>query len=181
MTSPQDRVLIGRVLRPHGLKGEVVVEVLTDFPERFLEGLRVQLSGGAHEAREARIVAVRPHQGRLLLTFEGISDVSAAETLRNAELSVRAADVAPRPPGYVYHWEVEGAEVFDEKGSRLGRVADLQDVAGRPLLVVETSRGLRDVPFAHPIVVSVDVPAKRVVLAPPRASWTRLLPCASTS
>jgi 16S rRNA processing protein RimM len=167
MTAPEDRVVIGRVLRPHGLKGEVVVEVLTDFPERFLEGLRVRLSGPAHEAREAHIVAMRPHRGRVLLTFEGISDVSKAEELRNLDVSVSVADIAPRPPGYVYHWEIEGAEVFDASGRRLGRVAELQDAAGRPLLVVETPRGLRDVPFAHPIVVSVDVEGKRVVLAPP--------------
>jgi 16S rRNA processing protein RimM len=167
MTGPEDRVVIGRVVKPHGLKGEVVVEVLTDFPERFSEGLRVLLFGGALEAREARIAAVRPHLGRVLLTFEGISDVSTAETLRNAELSVSAADVAARPPGFVYHWEIEGASVVDAEGRPLGRVAALADAGGRPLLVVETARGPRDVPFASPIVVSVDVAGKRVVLDPP--------------
>jgi 16S rRNA processing protein RimM len=165
--APEDRVVIGRVLRPHGLKGEVVVEVLTDFPERFSEGLRVRLSGGAREAREVPILAARPHQGRVLLTFDGISDVSTAETLRNAELSVSAEDVAPRPNGYVYHWEIEGASVVDAAGKPLGRVAELADAGGRPLLVVETARGPRDVPFARPIVVSVDVAGKRVVLDPP--------------
>jgi 16S rRNA processing protein RimM len=167
MTGPEDRVVIGKIVKPHGLKGEVVVEVLTDFPERFSEGLRVLLSGGLHEVREARIAAVRPHQGRVLLTFEGISDVSGAEQLRDKELSVSAADVAARPPGYVYHWEIEGALVFDGAGKPIGRVAELADAAGRPLLVVETARGPRDVPFASPIVVSVDVAGKRVVLDPP--------------
>jgi 16S rRNA processing protein RimM len=167
MTGPEDRVVIGRIVKPHGLKGEVVVEALTDFPERFSEGLRILLSGGAREAREARIVAVRQHLGRVLLTFEGISDVSTAETLRNVELSVGAADVAPRPAGFVYHWEIEGAFVEDVEGRPLGRVVALEDAAGRPLLVVETARGTRDVPFSSPIVVSVDVAAKRVVLAPP--------------
>ncbi len=167
MTGPDDRVVIGQIVKPHGLKGEVVVEVLTDFPERFLEGLRVLLSGGAREAREVRIVAVRPHHDRVLLTFEEISDVSTAETLRNAELSVSAADVAARPPGYVYHWEIEGASVVDAKGRPLGRVSALADAGGRPLLVVETARGPRDVPFASPIVVSVDVAGGRVVLDPP--------------
>ncbi len=167
MTAPDDRVVIGRVVKPHGLKGEVVVEVLTDFPERFLEGLRVRLSSDAHETREVRIAAVRPHHGRVLLTFEGISDASAAETLRNAELSVSAADVAPRPPGYVYHWDIEGAAAVDVEGRPLGRVAALTDAGGRPLLVLETPRGTRDVPFAHPIVLSVDVAGKRVVLDPP--------------
>jgi 16S rRNA processing protein RimM len=167
VTAPEDRVVIGRIVKPHGLKGEVVVEVLTDFPERFSEGLRVRLSGGAHEAREVRIVAVRPHLGRVLLTFEGIADISTAETLRNVELSVSAADVAARPEDFVYHWEIEGAAVVDAAGRPLGRVAELADAGGRPLLVVETVRGPRDVPFARPIVVSVDVAGKRVVLDPP--------------
>jgi 16S rRNA processing protein RimM len=167
MTAPEDRVVIGHVVKPHGLKGEVVVEVLTDFPERFREGLRVRLSGGAHEAREVRIAAVRSHRGRVRLTFEGISDVSMAETLRNAELSVSARDVAPRPAGYVYHWEIEGALAVDAAGTVLGRVTDLVDVGGRSLLVLETARGERDVPFARPIVVSVDVAGKRIVLDPP--------------
>jgi 16S rRNA processing protein RimM len=167
VTVSDDRVVIGQIVKPHGLKGEVVVEVLTDFPERFLEGLRVRLSGGAHEAREVRIVAVRPHQGRVLLTFEDISDVSTAEALRDVELSVSAQDVAPRPEGYVYHWEIEGAAAVDTAGRPLGRVAELADAGGRPLLVVETPRGPREVPFAHPIVVSVDVAGKRVVLDPP--------------
>jgi 16S rRNA processing protein RimM len=167
MTALEDRVVIGQIVKPHGLKGEVVVEVLTDFPERFLEGLKVRLSGGAHAAREVRIVAVRPHQGRVLLTFEGISDVSTAGALRDVELSVSAQDVAPRPEGYVYHWEIEGAFVVDAAGKPLGRVVELADAGGRPLLVVDTPRGPREVPFTHPIVVSVDVAGGRVVLDPP--------------
>ena len=167
MTGPDDRVVIGQIVKPHGLKGEVVVEVLTDFPERFFEGLRVRLSGGAHEAREVRIAAVRSHQGRVLLTFEGVSNVSMAETLRNAELTVSARDVAPRPEGYVYHWEIEGALAVDAAGTVLGRVTELADAGGRSLLVLETARGAREVPFSSPIVVSVDVAGKRIVLDPP--------------
>jgi 16S rRNA processing protein RimM len=167
MTAPEDRVVIGRVVKPHGLKGEVVVEVLTDFPGRFSKGLRVRLSGRSHEARDVRISAVRPQRDRLLITFEGTSDASSAEKLRNAELSVPLADVAPRPPGFVYHWDVEGALAVDTAGRHLGRVTDLVDVAGRPLLVLATPRGEREVPFSEPIVVSVDVVAKRIVLDTP--------------
>ncbi len=167
LAAPDDRVVIGRVVKPHGLRGEVVVEVLTDFPGRFFEGLKVRLSGAGAASGEGRISGVRRQHDRLLVTFEGISDVEGAEKLRNAELSVSAEDVAPRPEGYVYHWEIEGAEAFDEKGRRLGRVAELQNVGGRPLLVLETPRGPRDVPFARPIVVSVDVVGKRIVLDPP--------------
>lgn len=169
MTAPDDRVVIGKIVKPHGLKGEVVVEPLTDFPGRFFEGLEVLLSdvGGKDAGRPARILWCRSHGDRLRISFEGISDLASAESLRNAELSVPLADAAPRPPGFVYHWEIEGAEAFDEEGRRLGRVAELQNVGGLPLLVLETARGPREVPFTHPIVVSVDVAKKRVVLAPP--------------
>jgi 16S rRNA processing protein RimM len=167
VTAPEGRVVIGKIVKPHGLKGEVVVEPLTDFPQRFLEGLRVRVSAGAREAPDLQIAAVRPQRERLLITFEGISDVAAAEALRDAELSVGESEVAPRPPGFVYHWDIEGAEVFDESGRTLGRVTELQEVAGRPLLVLATPRGPREVPFTRPIVVSVDVAAKRVVLDPP--------------
>ncbi len=167
MTAPEDRVVIGRVVKPHGLEGEVVVEVLTDFPERFSEGLSVDLSLDPGAVRPARILSSRSHGDRLLISFEGISDVGAAEPLRNAELSVSAQDVAARPPGYVYHWEVQGAVAVDANGIELGRVTDLADVAGRPLLILATPRGEREVPFTAPIVVSVDVAAKRVVLDPP--------------
>jgi 16S rRNA processing protein RimM len=129
--------------------------------------LKVHLSGAGSAAREGRISGVRPQSARLLITFEEISDVAAAEQLRDVELSVSAADVAPRPPGYVYHWDIEGAAAVDAAGKSLGRVAELADAGGRPILVLETPSGPRDVPFVHPIVVSVDVAGKRVVLDPP--------------
>lgn len=167
MIAPDDRVVIGRVVKPHGLSGEVVVEPLSDFPERFSEGLRVELAIERGPARDARIASSRRHGGRLLIAFEGISDVAAAEGLRDAELRVSRNEVAPRPPGYVYHWEVEGCEAVDRAGRSLGVVRELSDAGGHPLLVLETARGARDVPFARPIVVSVDVAERRVVLDPP--------------
>ncbi len=165
--APDDRIVIGRVVKPHGLGGEVVVELLTDFPERFREGLTVQVLEVHGGLREARLASSRPHGARALVTFEGVSDVTAAEGLRGAELSVNPGDAAPRPAGYVYHWEIEGAEAVDAAGGPLGRVTKLEDAGGRPLLVLETPRGPRDVPFSRPIVVSVDIAKKRVVLDPP--------------
>jgi len=168
MSAPEDRVVVGRIVKPHGLKGEVVVEPLTDFPERFREGSDLRaFFGPDSSSRPVRILSSRSFGDRLLISFEGIADVGAAQSLRNAELSVSAREVAPRPPGFVYHWDVEGAEAYDVSGARLGRVTGLQEAGGRSLLVLSTPRGVRDVPFVFPIVVSVDVPGKRVVLDPP--------------
>jgi 16S rRNA processing protein RimM len=165
--APDDRIVIGRVVRPHGLQGEVSVEILTDFPERFKEGLAVRLSGPDGETRDARIASVRPHGGRALVRFEGIIGPESAEMLRSFDLSVGRDEVAARPEGFVFHWEVEGCEALDRAGRPLGVVTELADVGGRPLLVVATPGGARDVPFARPIVVSVDIGKKRIVLDPP--------------
>jgi 16S rRNA processing protein RimM len=165
--APDARIVIGRVMRPHGLLGEVSVEILTDFPERFREGLAVRLSDPGGAGRDERIATVRPHGGRALIRFEGIASLEAAESLRSLDLSVSRDEVAAGPAGFVFHWEVEGCEAVDRAGQPLGVVKELADVGGRPLLVVETPRGARDVPFAHPIVVSVDVAKKHIVLDPP--------------
>ncbi|HEX7614531.1 MAG TPA: ribosome maturation factor RimM [Thermoanaerobaculia bacterium] len=165
--APDERIVIGRVVRPHGLLGEVSVEILTDFPERFHDGLAVRLSGPDGETRDARIASVRPHGGRVLVRFEGIASPEGAESLRNFDLSVGRDEVAPRPEGFVFHWEVEGCEALDRAGRPLGVVTELADVGGRPLLVIATPGGERDVPFARPIVVSVDIARRRIVLDPP--------------
>ena len=73
-----DRIVIGRVMRPHGLVGEVSVEILTDFPERFREGLAVRLEGPDGDTRDTRIATVRPHGGRALIRFEGIPTASSS-------------------------------------------------------------------------------------------------------
>ena len=101
------------------------------------------------------------------MKFEGIADPEGAESLRNFDLSVARDEVAARPEGFVFHWEVEGCEALDRAGRPLGVVTELADVGGRFLLVVATPGGARDVPFARPIVVSVDVAKKRIVLDPP--------------
>jgi len=159
-----DLVAVGRVVKPHGLSGEVVVALLTDFPDRLRPGLEVLLRGAAGAARPARVGSVRTHQGRLLVRFDGIDGPEDAEALRDLDICALPGDVPARPEGFVFHHEVRGCQAVDRDGGRLGTARDLVDVAGRPILVLETPRGEREVPFTRPLVVSVDVAAKRIVL-----------------
>lgn len=159
-----DLVAVGRVVKPHGLRGEVVVAPLTDFPDRFRPGLEVALRDAAGAARPARVGSVRTHQGRLLVRFDGIDGPEAAETLRDLDVCALPGDVPARPEGFVFHHEVKGCLAVDPAGRRLGTARDLVDVAGRPILVLETPRGEREVPFTQPLVVSVDREAKLIVL-----------------
>jgi len=159
-----DLVAVGRVVKPHGLRGEVVVTPLTDFPERFRPGLEVALRDAAGAARAARVGSVRTHLGRLLVRFDGVDGPEAAGALRDLDVCALPGDVPARPEGFVFHHEVEGCVAVDRAGSRLGTARDLLDVAGRPILVLVTPRGDREVPFTRPLVVSVDVAAKLIVL-----------------
>lgn len=161
-------ITIGHVVKPHGLLGEVSVEILTDFPERYRTGLELFLRDEGGDVSLARVDAVRPHGGRLLVRFEGVTNVEAAEKFRGLDLCVGPEDAPERPPGYVFHHEVEGCAVVDRDGNDLGSALDLQGAGGAMLLVVKTPRGDRDVPFTHPIVVSVDLAARRIVLDPPK-------------
>jgi 16S rRNA processing protein RimM len=145
----------------------VVVEVLTDFPERLTAGRELLLRDGAGQLRKSRIAFVRPHAGRLLLRLEGIETPEEAERLRDRDLCAAPGDEPERPEGFIFHHEAAGLLAFGADGRALGIVRDLVEVAGRHLLVLETSRGEREVPFSRPIVVSVDLGKRRIVLDPP--------------
>ncbi len=159
-------IAVGGIVKVHGLKGEVAVELLTDFPERFAPGatLQIRRAGGAGPIR---IESARPHKGRLLVRFEGVMDATAAEALVGCDLCVLPADVPARPDDYFFHFELEGFEVVDAGGRVLGQAGELGGQPGLPLLSVRTPSGDRDVPFTYPILVAIDREARRIVLDPP--------------
>ena len=166
--APEGFVVVGRLARPHGLRGEMSVEVLTDFPERFVPGLAVSATDAAGNVRGRLVVAsVRPHGERVLLTFEGVSSRTEAEAIQGLDIAVPLGSEVPRPAGYVYHFDVEGCRAEDRTGRELGFVTGLEEVGGRSLLALRTPHGERDVPFVAPIVVAVDLERRIVVLDPP--------------
>jgi 16S rRNA processing protein RimM len=160
-------IVVGIVRRPHGVSGEVSVEPVTDFPERFAPGARFQWQGTGAE-RVLEVVSARPHGPRILLRFEGVDDVNAARSLAGGDLGVPEEDAVPPPHDFYYHHEVEGWRCEDSSGHLLGRVAGLERTAGGALLLVDTGRAEPvPIPFVSPIVVSIDRATKRVVLDPP--------------
>lgn len=137
MTGPQasgdDLVTIGRIVRAHGLRGEVAVDVLSDVPGRFDVGTVVRVDG-----QPRTVAARRPHQGRLLVLFEGVPDRTAAEGLRGAILTAPPADVSGSETYYAH--ELVGMAVVLEDGTWLGDVVDVVEVpsaAGYDLLEVD--------------------------------------------
>jgi 16S rRNA processing protein RimM len=157
-------LLVGTVRRPHGLRGEVSVEVATDFPERFVPG-SILYWGESPRRRLLKLLSARRHGARILMFFEGIAGVEAARALAGGELCVPVEEVVPAPADFYYSYEVEGWPCFDTAGRLLGVARHLGETAAGPLLFVETpARKEALVPFVHPIVVAVDRVGRRIVL-----------------
>ncbi|MFY9550514.1 MAG: ribosome maturation factor RimM [Thermoanaerobaculia bacterium] len=160
-------LLVGRVMRPHGLSGEVSAEILTDFPERFAPGTAL-LWQRAGQERRLTLIAARPHGKRFLLAFEGVVDEGGARALCGGELAVSEADAFPAPEGFFYSHEIQGWRCQDPKGVPLGFAAALETSPAGPLLSVDTGNGrIALVPFVHGIVVRVDRETRTIVLDPP--------------
>lgn len=164
-------LLVGVVVRPHGLHGELVVEVRTDSPaERFTPGaVLMRAAADGVPAGVLTVEASRPHSGRLLVRFAEAADRDAAEGLRGARLLIDSA--ALPPPGdpdefHVHQLEGLRAELAD--GAVVGTVREVVHGPGGELLVVarpEQPDAL--VPFVREIVPTVDLDGGRVVLTPP--------------
>lgn len=158
-------IRIGRITAPHGVRGEVRVQPLTDFPERF-ETLHRALLGS-----EARPVGVRFRgvvRGMVILALEGVTDRNQAETLRGQFLLVPRSEVYPLPSGQYYVFDLIGLEVVDPQGKRLGTLVDVDRSATvHDLFVVETPSGKRHmVPAVHQFVRSVNLAEGQVVIQP---------------
>lgn len=163
-------VLVGVVVRVHGLRGEVVVDLHTDSPgERFVAGARLDALREGAPAGTLTVEAARPHSGRLLVRFVEAPDRDAAEALRGTRLLVSSADLphSDDPDEFHVH-QLEGLRVELADGTVVGTVREVVHGPGGDLLVVARA-GLPDalVPFVRAIVPTVDVGGGRLVLTPP--------------
>ncbi|MBD8869037.1 ribosome maturation factor RimM [Nocardioides donggukensis] len=164
-------VVVGRLGKPHGLRGELTVDVRTDEPERrFADGttLRAQPpTGAASRLTSLTVAATRWHQGTLLARFAEIPDRTAAEAARGIVLSLRVpADAVPEDPDEFYDHQLIGLEAVDPDGAALGVVRRVVHGGAQDLLEIRTPDG-RDalVPFVTALVPEVDLAGGRVVVA----------------
>jgi 16S rRNA processing protein RimM len=151
----EDPILVGTVVRPHGLTGEVVVEVWSDAPDRFRAGrtMTAQLPGGG--IRSVTIAASRPFGRRLLTRFEGVATRDDAEALRDAELLIPRRDVAPLPPGRHYRFELVGLTVRTRAGEDLGQVVEVFATGSNDVIVVRGPAGEILLPAIDSVLLEV--------------------------
>ena len=137
-----ERLLVGRVARTHGNRGQVIVNPETDFPDaRFRVGERLFVGPPGSEPTPRQITAVRFHQGRPILGLEGIASMSDAETLAGAEVWLPADAVGRLPEGTFHHYELIGCEVRDRSDVLLGRVSAVEGPLERSRLVGHGKQG----------------------------------------
>lgn len=167
------RVTVARVLRPHGRRGEVAAEILTDFPTRLTKLKAAALWDGKSAPRATAIRGCwisHSRGGQAIFHFEGSESIADAKKLVGLEVQIPLAERMPLPDGGYYISDLIGCEVF-EQGAALGRVRDVQftgeDVPGAPLLIVGTASEELQIPLAREICVRVDIAGKKIEVALP--------------
>lgn len=160
-------VLIGVVARPHGIRGEMVVNLATDFAEdRFRVGapLFVQRVNGGPEALD--LTGVRFHQGRPLLQLRDVDSIEQAAKYARAEIRMAPEEQGSLPEGTYFHNELIECEVVTAAGERIGTVTKVQGEGEASRLVVTSGRGEVLIPLADEIC-RVDIVGRRITVTPP--------------
>lgn len=160
---------VGRIVKPHGIRGELVVEPLTDSPElRFVQGSALEARRRGGTAQDVMVASVRSHGGRMLLSLHEVPSRDEAEQWRGVLLiaHIDPGETADAPEEFHDH-QLEGLRVDDQAGRQLGAIREIVHTPAGELLAVRTSEAEVLVPFVAEIVPEVDLGQGRVVVAPP--------------
>jgi 16S rRNA processing protein RimM len=162
-----DMAVVGRIARAHGIRGQVIVNLETDFPEqRFRPGAELFVDRrGAVEP--LTLTTVRFHQGRPIVGFAGVERIEEAQALAGLDLRVPAERLAQLPSGMFYRHDLVGCRVETAAGALVGVVKSVEGSASVSRLVVAEDRGEILIPLVSQICTAIDVNAKRIVVEPP--------------
>lgn len=160
---------VARVLRPHGVRGEVAAEILTDFPERLTRLTSVELWDGRNALRRVPVRKCwlsHSRGGQAIFHFSACDSVDDAKKLVGLEVQVPLADRVQLPAGSYYISDLIGCAVREKGGAEIGRVRDVEihgaEVTGTPLLVVDAMQGEILIPLAREICVNVNIASRRI-------------------
>ena len=167
MNRMDELVAIAKIVKTRGLRGEVVAELLTDFPERFenLESVIAVAPDGTRS--ELTIESFFFQKGRVVLKLAGYNSIEAAEELRGFEICIPEADAVELDEGEFFDWELQGCRVETVEGETIGEVTEVMRTGGTEILVVKGTDKEYLVPFSETICVEVDVAGKLIKVDPP--------------
>jgi 16S rRNA processing protein RimM len=166
-SNPPPFLLLGQVLRPHGVRGELRVEVLTAYPERIGPDMTVYLGSNPDKPATAtayQVVQARTHQQYLILQLEGITDRNAADRLRECYVMVPLDEAVPLDEDEFYLYQAIGLAVYADTGEDLGRVVDIIETGANDVYVVQGPRGEILLPSIADCILDVDVEAGKMTV-----------------
>jgi 16S rRNA processing protein RimM len=162
---PPAFLAVGLLRHAHGVKGEISMEVYTDFPERLRVGSEVYI-GDSH--KPLHITHKRNKDQLLLLTFEGYADCDQVNTLRNEVVYTRADKLPQLPEGQYYHHQLIGLRVTDESGAELGTLAEILETGANDVYIVRSpDRADLLLPAIESVIIQVDLEKGTIVSRPP--------------
>jgi len=162
-----DLVVIARVARTRGLRGEVVADLYTDFPGRFEDLESVIATAPDGSTRSLQIEEHWFHGSRIVFKFAGYDSIDEAKGLAGFQLAVPASERVELPADHFYEWELIGCHVESVDGTSIGVVSEVLKTGGVEVLVIAGAEREHMVPLAHAICVEVDIERKRIRIDPP--------------
>jgi 16S rRNA processing protein RimM len=181
MNNDQQWTLVDHLVRPQGRHGELLAEILTDFPERFDERRELVLLNSAKSALQPRKVTLESHwlhKGRIVLKFAGIDSISDAELLRGYDVAIPRNQRAPLEDGAFYVDDLIGCHIIDVSQSNARDIGEIvavdRETTSTPLLVLHPAGGREEllIPFAKAYLRRVDLEHKRIEMALPEGLLT---------
>jgi 16S rRNA processing protein RimM len=162
--APKELITVARIARPQGIRGEVVADLLTDFPERFAQTKEVWLGKTMESARAVELERFYLHQKRIVFKLKGYDSRNDAELLRDWRVMVPQDGLVQLPKDEFFHFDLIGCAIVTQEGQTLGTVSNVQDFGAAPLLIVEIDGREVMIPLASTICTDIDTAQKRIVV-----------------
>jgi len=157
-------ITIGKVIKPFGVKGEMKIELMTDFPDRFKGLRRVVLVSPQGKETDFEVLAVRYANNVPYLQFKGYDSPEKARALNGWFVKVSEKDAVPLPEGSYYWFDLIGMEVFSESNENLGTIVDIFETGSNDVYVMKRGKQEVYLPATREVIRQVDVAAKRMVI-----------------
>lgn len=155
-------LVIGKLRRPHGLHGEIIMEIRTEFPERIMAGGHVYVGIGKERMK---IKSIRPHLAMLLVSFSDLDTAESVSVLRNQEIFVKADQIPQLEEGEYYHHEIIGMQAVLEDGEALGEVVEILETGANDVLVVQRpDKKQLLLPLIDEVILHIDLAAQCVIV-----------------
>jgi len=162
--SPENLLLVGKVIRPHGLRGLLRIWSCSQSGESFLSGGTIFLKADPEVFHQLKVISVAPHKNIFLMELEGLNSLEEAEKFRGSEIFVRKADLAKKENNEYFWFELIGLKVFLDTNLYLGTLKEIIETGSNDIYVVRKGKRELLVPAIHEVVKEIDLENKKMII-----------------